>query len=407
MNWFNPFRLIVPSSDKPHLVASRSYLSYGKAELQDKLDRNPYSYLHVIHPAGSKTASAKRGTEAYYRLVRERFDEFIRKGWFQESQEECLAIYRQTTETHECTGIIGTLSIEGIRDGRLKLHEQTLEKRERLFAKYLGIVGCHAEPILCVYPDEPETGAKMTVAMQDWTRSHAADMDFSTTDRIRHTIWILDHETSRTFAHRMEAIPSLYLADGHHRVASSLRLADQQPNAAGKRHVLTYAVPESELIIRGYHREVSMANWTAADWENAFDQCRQNWSWKRTPLGHNGPNHPGEIHVHHQDESWVLQWIGAESSEVDASRLQHELFEKVLGITDARNDVRLRYLPGTFNTEALTERAAQNAGCAIFELHPVLSSQLKATADAGGFLPPKSTWIEPKLRSGLFVHQID
>jgi len=407
LNWFNPFRLIVPASDKPHLVASRSYLSYSKAELQDKLDRNPYSYLHVIHPAGSKTASAKRGTEAFYRLVRERLDGFIKSGWLQESQKERLAIYRQTTETHVCTGIIGTLSIEGIRNGRLKLHEQTLEKRERLFAKYLGIVGCHAEPVLCVYPDEPESGAAVTADIAGWTRSHAADMDFSTTDRIRHTIWILDEQTSIALANRMEAIPSLYLADGHHRVASSLRLEEQHLSAAGKQHVLAYAVPESELIIRGYHREVSMPNWTAADWENAFDQCGQSWSWKRKQNDHESPIQPGIINVHHQTGSWILQWIGEESMEVDASRLQRELFESVLGITDARNDTRLRYLPGTLDEQALLARATQNSGCAVFELHPVLSSQLKATADAGEFFPPKSTWIEPKLRSGLFIHQID
>jgi uncharacterized protein (DUF1015 family) len=102
-----------------------------------------------------------------------------------------------------------------------------------------------------------------------------------------------------------------------------------------------------------------------------------------------------------------LQWIGGESSEVDASRLQRDLFEPVLGITDPRNDARLRHLPGTLDQQALKALAAQNPGCAVFELHPVLSSQLKVTADAGGFLPPKSTWIEPKLRSGLFIHQID
>ena len=119
MTWFNPFRILVPSKDKPHLVASRSYVSYGKAELQDKLDRNPYSYLHVINPAGTGKAPFKRGSEAFYGLVRERFESF-EQGWFTADDEPSFAIYRQASEHHTCTGVVGILSVDGIRQGRLK-----------------------------------------------------------------------------------------------------------------------------------------------------------------------------------------------------------------------------------------------------------------------------------------------
>lgn len=406
MNWFNPFRLIVPASDKAHLVASRSYLSYGRAELQDKLDRNPYSYLHVIHPAGSKTATAKRGSEAYYHLVRNRYEDFLKAGWLRALNGQRLAIYRQTTDSHTCTGLVGTLAVDGIRAGRLKLHEQTLEKRERIFAKYLGVVGCHAEPILCMYPDQRGAGASARARIQAWSETHAPDFDFSTTDRIRHSVWILDVSSSLELSNAFEPIESLYLADGHHRVASSLRVAEKHPDTESKQHVLAFAVPESELIVKGYHREIILPDWGPDEWETAFKRCSDQWTWARCDAHEQAPAVPGTMNVHHSGMQWSLTWKDSAMNEVDAERLQRVFFEPILGIHDARTDARIGYLPGTWSTAELQRQVKEQADRAIFELHPVLTNHIKRTADAGGFLPPKSTWIEPKLRSGLFIHEI-
>jgi uncharacterized protein (DUF1015 family) len=408
LTWFNPFRIIVPASDKPHLVASRSYLSYGKAELQDKLDRNPYSYLHVINPAGTSKSPAKRGSEAFYQLVRQRFESFLADGWLQAQEAPAFAIYRQTRETHVCTGVVGVLGIQSVEDGRLKLHEQTLEKREKLFAKYLDTVGCHAEPILCMYPDAGETGQGVSAWMVEWTERNRPDMDFSTTDRIRHSVWTVPAEEAADFPALVNALEAVYLADGHHRIASSRRLAAKYPNEPAKQGVLAYAVPASELIIRPYHRELVHGDWDAERWEAAFETLGDCLHWDRIDGESGAPNSVGVVHVHTAAASWRLQWNDEllNRGEVDAELLQTHVFERVFRVVDARNDPRLKYVPGTVGSLELKARAAKHPDCALFELHAVTPEQLMATADANGFLPPKSTWIEPKLRSGLFIHEI-
>jgi len=407
---FSPFRIIVPAWDKPHLVASRSYLTYGKAELQDKLDRNPYSYLHVINPAGTKTAKAKRGSEGFFALVRSRFEEFVADGLFQRLEGNHLAIYRQTTPTSSCTGIVGALAVETIRSGGLKMHEQTLQKRERLFAKYLNKVGCHAEPILCMYPDENERGHAIQQHIHAWINDHKPEMDFSTTDRIRHSIWIVGEQASLEISDAMDKIPSLYLADGHHRVASSIMLSEKFPDDAAKQTVLTFAVPESELVIRGYHRELIGIPWSTEEWDAAFHRMADIDHVERVEHHSGPPSNVGIIHVHHANANWVLHLKEPTDqlvrNEVDAAQLQRTLFEPELKIQDPRNDKRLGYIPGTLNSTDLRDRAMKHSNRVVFELHPVPTQQIKKTADLGGYLPPKSTWVEPKLRSGLFIHDI-
>jgi uncharacterized protein (DUF1015 family) len=408
LTWFNPFRIIVPAKDKPHLVASRSYVSYGKAELQDKLDRNPYSYLHVINPAGTGKAPFKRGSEAFYGLVRERFEAFLKQGWFTAHDEPSFAIYRQTTEHHTCTGIVGILSVDGIRQGRLKLHEQTLEKRGKLFAKYLDTVGCHAEPVLCMYPDHDAKGTDTSAWLDTWTTAHRPDMDFSTTDRIRHMVWLVRAREADDLAPLLNAIPAMYLADGHHRIASSLRLADKHPDAPSKQDVLAYAVPSSQLAIRPYHRVVQYPGWDVAKWEKAFDSLTAHLAWKRIAEDAPAPSAVGCVHVHTPQQSWALAWNEGLRTDgaVDAEVLQTHVFKPLFGIEDARNDARLSYAPGTLDSAALKTKYGAQPEQALFELPAVTPEQLMHTADQGGFLPPKSTWIEPKLRSGLFIHEI-
>ena len=408
MTWFNPFRILVPSKDKPHLVASRSYVSYGKAELQDKLDRNPYSYLHVINPAGTGKAPFKRGSEAFYGLVRERFESFVAKGWLTADDEPSFAIYRQASEHHTCTGVVGILNVDGIRQGRLKLHEQTLEKREKLFAKYLDTVGCHAEPVLCMYPDGDAQGTDAATWLEAWTAAHRPDMDFSTTDRIRHTVWLVRAGEASDLELLLNAIPAMYLADGHHRIASSLRLAEKYPDAHSKQHVLAYAVPASQLAIRPYHRVLRHPGWDVGRWEEAFDTVSDCLSWQRIEAGAPAPSSVGHVHVHTAEQSWALAWNEdlQTAGAVDADLLQEHLFQRIFGISDARNDPRLKYAPGTLDSAGLKAEYAGQPGQTLFELHSVTPEQLMHTADRGGFLPPKSTWIEPKLRSGLFIHEI-
>jgi len=389
-----PFQLVHPPADKVHLVASRSYLTYSADELRDKLERNPYSYLHVIHPHGlnpeGEMTRAERGSVEFYHEVRAEFEAFLQRGWLIAEDAPSVAIYRQETESYRCTGWVVLLDPDAASSGFLRLHERTLEAREQLFARYLSVVGCQTEPVLVARP----AGAAPNAALDAGLRAVEAerpDFDFTTADRVRHTVWMCGPRTSAAFAEGLSTLPALYLADGHHRVASTLAV----PESGG---LLAYIIPEEELVVRAYHRTCSSGPRTPAEWLSSLAV-----SATVSPLD-DAPLTFGSIGVHHATGSWRIDLHGSDAARIDAGWLDDAVLGPVFGIHDTRNDARMAYIPGTEDRAALRRRAALHPDRTYFELHPVPTSQIKAVADAGGSFPPKSTWIEPKLRSALFVH---
>jgi len=406
LSWLRSFRIILPSKDKAHLVASRSYLTYSKAELRDKLERNPYSYLHVINPDGQQKIEAKRGSKDFFQWVKKGFQSFQANSWLESPADSTLAIYRQESPHGTCTGIVGLMDLAFVEQGKLKRHEQTLKKRERLFATYLEEVGCNAEPILCAYPEDNLAATQLTAHLAA-IKSSRSDYDFSTTDRIRHTVWILKPAQAAQLSSVADGLPALYLADGHHRVASSLELGRRNPEDAHKQGLLTFAIPESELIIRGYHREVVKVERSKDDWSALFNQLKDEFDCEPLQAPFEAPQSNGVLHVHSTHGSWKWTLRAPFDQGIDAGWLNESVLKPFFQIIDARKDPRLKYLPGTLESSQLVARVEKNSDRCIFELHPVLMDQVKDIANNGGTLPPKSTWIEPKLRSGLFIHSFE
>jgi uncharacterized protein (DUF1015 family) len=170
---------------------------------------------------------------------------------------------------------------------------------------------------------------------------------------------------------------------------------------------MAYIIPESQLLIRGYHRELKDVAWSAEQWEEALQCLKPHIASERisrTDLSK--PSAVGIVHLHAAGQSWVLDLRESSVNCVDAEIIQNRMFTGLFGIEDARNDPKLRYIPGTMDSQRLIEQSDSRTESAIFEMHPVGTDQIKATADRGGFLPPKSSWVEPKLRSGLFIHEI-
>ena len=332
MNWIRPFTLIAPPADKAHLVASRSYLTYSKAELRDKLERNPYSYLHVIHPTGIGSSKVKRGTVPFFEHVRKRYLDFKSSDWLQFKGKNCIAIYRQSTEEHACTGIIGSLSLEGIRSGHLKLHEQTLKRREQLFAKYLHTVQCNAEPVLCAYDD---SSIREADAIQNILTQHTekrADLDFTTTDQIRHSVWILSEEESTDLATVVQELSPLYLADGHHRVASSLALGSLDGATNHSSGLMAYIIPESQLLIRGYHREFKRCSMERRTMGRSPSVPQNHTS---RPSEYPAPICPNPVRLESYicmrlAKAWVLDLRESSVNCVDAEIIQNRMFTRFI-----------------------------------------------------------------------------
>lgn len=397
-----PFRAWRPTPDKAHLVGSRSYISYSKEELADKLAGNPYTFLHVIHPEEVSHHQGTR-TERFHR-IRSAFKGFCEEGYMERDPMPCIYLYEQQMRGGVSRGIIAGVNIAAYADGRIKVHEQTLTARENLFTEYLSHTGINAEPVLLATPEGV-----------DWERLLAPlaatrpDQDFSTTDRVRHRLWAIhDPEVRRQLQEAFSLIPALYIADGHHRLASSARLAqkngslDVDPEA----WCLAFIVPRPHLHIYNFDRVVTSLGDLSE--QALLDRLKHIGNLRREAQARSAP---GVIGIRTASGWHSLELpacrIADPSACLDAARLSDLVLGPLLDIQDLRTDPRVRFVPGADGPAILDRMVDKGQAAAAFHLHPVSFEQLKAVADAGGTMPPKSTYIEPKLRSGLVVYSLE
>ena len=376
-----PFCGVLPPADKAHLVATRSYVTYSDYELKDKLARNPFSYLHVIHPSGEQTP---HGSDM--QPIREAYEAFVDRGWLERDDQAAYYALRQESPLGTVTGLVGLVPVQAVRDDRIKVHESTLSDREVLFANYLAQVGLNAEPALLGHAPSQDI-ATLTAS----ATAGRPDMDFTTADGVRHTLWRVVGDAARSMESSLDALDAVYIADGHHRVASSLRMADAHPEHTAAQHFMALLVPGDQLVFRGYHRIVNLDRHALEPnrVKSAFD-AMEGVRWIEG----------GETAAHGIQLRGALSGtlvVDADSSDVTLPEwLQDRVLGPVFGILEPRTDKRLRCV----TDDQLTAWTAKEGDLA-FVLPPLDFDGLKSVADAGRHMPPKSTWIAPKLRSGL------
>lgn len=401
-----PLAAVTPPRHMAHLVASRSYLSYDELELQDKLKHNPYSYIQVINPDASRVVKVPRGTAAFFEEVRHGYQTFKAHGWLETALQSEWYVYRQSTAAHAWTGVVCNLDLTLCANGGLKTHEKTLESRETLFATFLETVGFHAEPILCARPDDAPLASEADALMKDVVAG-TSHTDFMTADGIRHEIWRItaDGALGKRMAQTWGAHATLYLADGHHRLASSQRLAKARPDLEGAGQILAFVVPEKDLSILGFHKEIRRVDMAVEAFEGAMNRipyCRV----ESVDSGAASPSEPGEVVVHFQGHAWRLTRDVQSPEATDADFVDVHVLKGVLDIQDARNNPRLKHLPEPSRPDqGWSSRAAAHPDRVLVLLHPIPFGHIRHVADHGNTLPPKSTWVEPKIRSALFIHE--
>ncbi len=393
-----PFRAWRPPPDKAHLVGSRSYVSYTSGQLAEKLAGNPYTFLHVIHPPGVDDSSR----EDRFHAVRAVIAGFCDAGVLLRDEHPAMYVYEQRDRGNISRGLITGVSVKDYQEGRIKAHEQTLTAREDLFAEYLGATGINAEPVLLCTPE----GTAWEALLDPLLNTRPA-YDFSTTDRVRHRLWVVADDALQLALHKAFArIPALYIADGHHRMASSAQLArscgatPDDPRA----WCLAFIVPRDQLFIYNFDRTV----------RDLGDLDERTFLQGLSAVGSLFPmaapwSEPGLVAVRTSTGWHGLRLPAAAEgtppdARLDAARLSELVLGPILGIHDLRTDPRVGFVPGTHGTTALEELVARGEAAAAFHLHAVGFAELKAVADAGGCMPPKSTYIAPKLRSGLIVY---
>lgn len=398
-----PFRAWRPAPHTASLVGSRSFLNYSGEQLREKLAGNPYSFLHIIH-ADHDRAGMPRAE--HFDAVRRKFLEFVAKGYLVREAARAFYLYEQSSTRFTSLGLIGAVDVADYREGRVKVHEQTLPVREQLFEEYLEHTGINAEPVLLAVPRETAFEADLEAMTRRPTL-----FDFCTTDQVRHRFWRVDHpDDLGKFAAHFLRMESVYIADGHHRCASSARLADSCGAKPGspKSAFLAYLVPERQLHIYNFDRAVVGMNGMSD--ETFLDALRKIGDVKPLP---NGPDVPGKGTVQVCLRSgWHAFKIPAPAGtspvdQLDAAELSNSVLAPLLGLTDLRTGQRVRFVPGTQGPHELVRLVQSGKADVAFHLHAVSFNELRNVADHHACMPPKSTWIEPKLRSGLTIYSLD
>ncbi|MCT4623748.1 MAG: DUF1015 domain-containing protein, partial [Schleiferiaceae bacterium] len=401
-----PFKALRPTRDKAYLVATRSYVSYTDERLRHKLENNPFTFLHVINPDGINDSS--HGQEKFEK-VKKRFELFCKERIFKEEEKAAFYIYQQQTPTHVFTGIIGGISVKDYNEGRVKKHEHTITAKENLFAEYLNTTGINTEPVLLIHKPLSAIGNIKNKYMQ--TR---AEYEFTSTDRIMHLVWpVSEEEDVKTIADAFAELNEVYIADGHHRCASSSRLAQLRGGEGENAHdyFMAYMLPETTIKIQEFNRVVRTLNGLTKD--EFLNQLEEKFfiRWINTKEFHPSSLHEIGLYI---DGDWYALFTkpGLFNPEhpveqLDCHIVSTKILAPILNITDERNDKNIDFLPGSDGAKAVAEKVDSGEFAAGFVLFPITMDQLKNVADAGMYMPPKSTYIEPKMRSGLTIYNLD
>jgi uncharacterized protein (DUF1015 family) len=399
-----PFKGVRAAADKAAHLISRTYQDYGKKELKAQLKYNPYSFLQILNP-GYKFNQEISGVERF-NLVRNRYLEFKEENYLVQDKQKAFYIYENIDPHHSYTGIIAGISTQDYLDNKIKKHEDTLSFRETLFKDYLKAVGFNAEPVLLTYKDRSKINDLITEI-----KSEIPDQHFSTTDFNSHKIWTVTSPDlieliEQQFAH----IPELYIADGHHRSASSSLLSQEMnPGQESYHYFMSLLIAESQLNIYEFNRQVKDLNGLTK--EEFLMKLDQNFRIQNRGLELYKPSKKHHFSMYLDGEFYSLYLrktvyqINNVLDDLDAQMMYDLILRPILGIEDLRTDDRIHYSYGKHDLMHIKERVDNKEFKVGFGLFPATVEQMKSIADAELIMPPKSTFIRPKLPSGLIIYE--
>ena len=403
------FKAVRPTRDKAYLLSSRPYYMYKKNLLKAKLESNPYTFLHVINPEFHKNNRTKPNTVERFEKVKEKYEEFKNEGYFIQDKKDSIYIYRQQNEFNEYIGIIAGASVDDYIQGNIKVHENTLSQREKVFKLYLDVCQFNAEPVLLTYKDNDS----INTIIDKYTKTRS-EYEFTNTAKLKHDLWVVDKpEDIKKLVEAFSNVNEVYIADGHHRCSSSVLYAlDQRKKGKSKKdgfnYFMSYFIAESKLKIYDYNRIVSNLNGLTE--EEFLQQLEEKFTVKKVKR----LSSPQQLHdlTMCLGKNWYSLSIKPEYirkddpvGSLDAQLLSELILDPILGIKDLKTDDRVSFIEGTKGMKGIQQQINSGKGKVAFALYPVSIEQLKRVADTNNIMPPKSTWIEPKMRSGLTVYE--
>ncbi len=408
------FRAVRPTPEKAFQVAALPYDVMNSDEARRMVEGNPYSFLHVDKAEIDLDPSVDLYDKIVYEKARGNLNEMIQKGVFIQDAAPCLYIYKQVMNGRAQIGIVACTSIDEYMDNIIRKHELTRADKEQDRINHVDYCDANTGPIFLTYRAKEEINRLVAKAMEK-----PPVYDFVSEDGIGHTVYVVDDEAAvQAICQSFATVPNLYIADGHHRSASAVRVGvkrrQENPGYDGTEefnYFLSVLFPDDQLYIMDYNRVVKDLNGLE---EDAFlDAVSQKFTV--TPYENTGALKPEKKHAYgmYLNKKWYLleakegTYDPADPvAQLDVSILQNNLLQPILGIGDPRTDKRIDFIGGIRGLQTLADRVDSGEMTVAFSMYPTTMEDLMNIADAGAIMPPKSTWFEPKLRSGLFIHKL-
>lgn len=409
-----PFKGVRPPKDLITEVASRPYDVLNSEEARREAEGNEKSLYHIIKPEIDFDAGTDEHAPCVYDKAVENFNAFQNNGWLVQDDREHYYIYAQTMDGRTQYGIVIAANVEDYMSGRIKKHELTRRDKEEDRMKHVRINNANIEPVFFAFPDN-ETLEKIIAEVT----AGEPEYDFVAPDGFGHHFWVIDDESMiDTVTREFEKIPYLYIADGHHRTAAAALVGNEKaqnnPAHTGDEeynYFLAVAFPASHLKIIDYNRVVSDLNGLSAD--EFLSRLADNFIVERKGVEVYRPEK-----LHNFSLYLAGEWYSLTAREgtyddndpigvLDVTISSDLILRDVLGIHDLRSDKRIDFVGGIRGLEELKRRVDSGEMAVALALYPVSMKQLMDIADTGNIMPPKTTWFEPKLRSGLVIHKLD
>tara|TARA_B110000285_G_scaffold86512_1_gene99166 strand:- start:3442 stop:4677 length:1236 start_codon:yes stop_codon:yes gene_type:complete len=410
MTKISSFKAIRPARDKAHLVSTLPFYTYKKDVLNAILADNPYSFLHIINPEFGPIFTRKNSPERF-NLIKNTYEDFIRKGTLIQDNESKIYLYRQTKNGHEYTGVIAGASVLEYLDNKIKVHEATITHREEMFTNYLNIVGYNAEPVLLTYSDVDNKIDSQYISII----AKRPEYEFTTIDQIKHELWVLTDQEQISIQNSFDSIEHVYIADGHHRSASSVGLSklwssNEENQSKNNEAFLAFFINESRIHIHEFNRIIRNLNGYTK--EEILKLLQISFDIKLVSEARK-PSKQHELTMFIENEWFILNCkakiIDAHHpvKSLDAQILTDYVLTPILNIEDLKKSKDIDFLSGDICLEDFEERIHQKGFKIGFVLYPINISEIKKVADNEMIMPPKSTWIEPKMRSGLTIYSLN